>query len=315
MTTTADGSPVWHVSATSTPEALADWLELQALFDPGKSSSMEDLVGLLRSTGMVEEATSADDPFDRGSEASQEIAESALEAVSTRLNSCNGGYPFKVTSQSLTLKRGGASSVYSFLLLLSTYGKDAGGREDSGASLFELVAGNALKEYLGSGVNGARVFQFGFPRRLTPAQFPAALDKLCTELKEGGGTRNRPTLGHQKDAHLDIVAWIPMPDGRLGKVIAFGQCATGWNWQEKETELQADKWCEHWMLDAPPVDPVRALLMPHAAIGGDWALHTRYGGILFDRCRISAFSRTLNAAIKRRIAAWNSRVFAEEQAP
>ena len=276
---------------------------------------MEGLVSLLRSSGLVEEVASADDPYDTGSEAAQLVAESALEASSWRLSACSGRYPFAVSSQSLTVKRGGKATIYAFLLLLSTYGKDAGNREDGGAQLFEVVAGNALREYLGSAANGARAFQFGFPRKLTPAQFPAALDKLCLELKEGGGSRDRPTRQDQKDATLDVVAWIPMPDARIGKIMAFGQCATGWNWEDKRTELQAQSWCAHWMLDLPPVSPIRAFLMPHAAIRGDWALHSRYAGVLFDRLRIAAFSRKLSPAVKSKVASWNQSVLEKEQAP
>jgi hypothetical protein len=310
-----NSSPAWHISPTSSPESLADWLELQALFGPARTSSLQDLVTYFKTSGSIEEVTTADDPFDSGSERAEQVAEAAMDSLASRQATTKRRYPFSLTSQSLSVKRDGRSSVYAFLLLLSTYGPNAGPREDKGAELFELIAGNAMREYLGYSANGARAFQFGFPRRIEPSGFKDALNKLCLQMNEGHGSRDQPTRRDQKDAKLDVVAWIPMPDTRGGKLMAFGQCATGWNWRDKLSDLQAQVWCEHWMLSAPPVLPIKAFLMPHAPIDGDWTLDSRYGGIVFDRPRICHFSQRLPTSVKTRAAAWSTFVLDHEQAP
>src|SRR5262249_41510474 len=184
---------------------------------------------------------------------------------------------------------------------------DAATSVGSGAKLFEEVAGQALNSYLGGSPERPRVYQFGFPRRLLPTRFHEALDDLCAKMLEGGGSRTRPTTTRQNDAKLDIAGWIPMPDTRPGKVMLFGQCATGWNWEDKVSEMQAEQWCDHWMLDAPPVKPLRSLFIPHC-IPQDWLAISRYAGIMFDRSRIAAFSRNIEKELGANISAWSTEV-------
>ncbi len=314
MTGGRTSSPVWRIGAASPAEALADWLELQALFHK-RASSMQELISLLRFGGTVEELPSGLDPFDKGAEAVQAVAESALELTSVRLQACGPPYPFTVSPQSLLPRRLSRHSVYTFLLLLSAYGKDAAKGQEDGAALFEDVAGYVLQKYMGGNGAKAHVYQFGFPRRLTPSGFRAALDDLCSQMNEGGGSRMRPTRKNQKDAHLDIVAWIPMPDINSGKLLMFGQCATGWDWKTKLTELQAREWCEHWMNDTPAVAPLRTFHMPHTVSTDNWLEHARLGGIIFDRCRLTSFSRGMPASLTTRIRDWNDTVFARMDAP
>ena len=297
--------PIRQIAANASVETLADWLELVALVGQSKSASIQDLVSLVRLNGTIEELLDPDDPFDRGSEEAQETAEAAFGAISSRLRTCGDEYPFNVTSQSITAKESAVRSVYAFLMLLSAYGKDAAGSSNSGAKLFEEVAGTALNTYLGGSTTQSRTYQFGFPRRLLPTGFRAALDDMCAKMEEGGGSRDRPTSGQQNDAKLDIVGWIPMPDARPGKLMIFGQCATGWNWTDKMSEMQAGPWCDHWMIDTPPVKPLRSLFVPHC-IPDDWLATSRYSGVLFDRNRIAALCANMGGALRESVAAWNS---------
>ncbi len=314
MTRGRTSSPVWRVSATSSAEAHADWLELRALFNK-RPSSIEDLVSLLRSGGTVEELPGGLDAFDQGDEAVQGVAESALDIASVRERICGPAYPFNLSAQALLPKRLSRQAVYTFLLLLSTYGKGSAKGGEDGARLFEDIAGFALGRYIGGNGTKAGVYQFGFPRRITPAGFRDALDNVCAMMNEGGGSRGRPTRKYQKDAHLDIVAWIPMPDKNYGKLMMFGQCATGWDWESKLTELQAREWCEHWMNDTPPVIPVRTFHMPHTVTIDRWLEHARFGGIIFDRCRLAGFARGMPFSLRTRVKNWNYAVLSHMEAP
>lgn len=299
-------------AATTTTEAHADWLELVALGDADRQASIEDLISALRTTSSTEELPE-ERLVDRGSEQAQSIAESAMSlaeerglAVGRRAN-----YPFMFAGQALLAGRNAPRNTYTYLLLLSKYGEDAGPAGVNGASLFEDVAAVAARNYLGGDRTGAEIYNFGFPRRVSPTGFRAAVEDLCGKLGEGVGPRDRPTTRHQKDAKLDLVAWVPMPDTRSGKVIGFGQCATGDNWKDKVSELQSTAWCKLWLLDPLPVDPIRFFFVPHRINGSEWGQHAINAGVIFDRCRLAAHAGSLDRGLRERVTAWNNYVINE----
>jgi hypothetical protein len=248
---------------------------------------------------------------------SEPIAEAAFAEFDDRRRSCGAdplNYPFEVSINAIRLEDGADQSLYTFLALLSWFGKDAGPEGANGEKLFEEICAKASERYLGSPHSRVKSFVFGFPRRLQPAGFAAALDKLCNELGEGQGhRRGRPTLPNQKDGKLDIVAWRAFEDQREGKIIAFGQCATGNDWEAKITELpQPHKWCAHWMDDSPVVDPVRSFFVPHRIDQTAWSHKSRLGGILYDRCRIASLaSGFLDTALEAECVGWSRHVLQE----
>jgi len=299
-------------AATTNTEAHADWLELVALADSDRQASIEDLISALRTTSSTEELPE-ERLVDRGSEQAQSVAESAMSLAEDRGEAVGkrGNYPFTFEGQALVAARTAIRSTYTYLLLLSKYGEDAGPSDINGASLFEDVAAVAAKNYFGGDRTGAEIYNFGFPRRVTPAGFKAAVEDLCSKLGEGIGPRDRPQTSAQKDAKLDLVAWVPMPDGRSGKVIGFGQCATGGNWKDKVSELQSTAWCKLWLLDPLPVDPVRLFFVPHRINGSEWDHHTTNAGVIFDRCRLTAHAATLDKDLRDRVTAWSTYVINE----
>lgn len=315
----ATASPLTTPPASASGELHADWLEVIALDNPRHAASAEDLIGALRATGSVdalaEEGLSDDEKdigaaTDQGSERAQIVADNAVDLVQERAGSVlrPAHYPFITRGRSLTARANAAKTTYAYLLLLSQYGDKAGPAAVNGASLFEEVAAVAVENYLGGAKTGATSYQFGFPRRRTPRQFTVALDDLCVKLSEGGGHKKQPENRNAKDARLDIAAWLPMPDARPGKVIAFGQCATGGNWAEKLTELHADHWCTKWMREFPPVVPLRCFFVPHRLSVEDWYHNAIDAGIIFDRCRLAAYASQLPEPLKGRVAAWSAHV-------
>jgi hypothetical protein len=298
--------------ATTTTEAHADWLELVALGEGDRQASIEDLISALRTTSSTEELPE-ERLVDRGSEQAQSIAESAMSLAEERGRAVGKreNYPFTFRGQAIEAIRTAARSTYTYLLLLSKYGEAAGPTDINGASLFEDVAAVAAKNYLGGDRTGAEIYNFGFPRRVAPSGFNAAVENLCSKLGEGVGPRNRPTTSSQKDAKLDLIAWVPMPDARSGKVIGFGQCATGGNWKEKVSELQSTAWCKLWLLDPLPVDPVRFFFVPHRINGSEWDQHAINAGVIFDRCRLAAHAGVLDRELRDRVTAWSSHVINE----
>lgn len=132
---------------------------------------------------------------------------------------------------------------------------------------------------------------------------------MCSQLGEGQGCRvDRPNLSDQKDAKLDLVVWRPFLDDRPGKLIGFGQCATGNDWTDKLTHLQPLAFCGMWMLDTPLVEPVRFFFVPFRIERRRWLDATRNGGIIFDRCRIAIHAHRVDSKLMRECADWSSHV-------
>lgn len=126
-------------AATTTTEAHADWLELVALGDSDRQASIEDLISALRTTSSTEELPE-ERLVDRGSEQAQSLAESAMSLAEERGQAVGkrGNYPFTFEGQALVAARTAVRSTYTYLLLLSKYGEDAGPSDVNGASLLKM---------------------------------------------------------------------------------------------------------------------------------------------------------------------------------
>ncbi len=277
------------------PEVQADWLEWTALARRTGFVSWTSYQRDLNTAGSVDalDLDQEDDETVDGQEA-EDLLEDIVNEISRELRlrtkACGGAegvYPYQSDNDGVTYQPNDASLTYRFLLLLSLFGNDAGPKGSHPERLFEDLCSMALQRYLGDEQPGLSSVVFGFPRRILPKHFPKAVNDLCDRLGEGGGAADRPIKDKQKDAKLDLVAWRTFPDGRRGKLVSFGQCATGDNWTDKSHELQPPKWCRLWMQDSAGLDPFGSLFIPHRPIEDQWLVACNYGGVLFDRCRIS----------------------------
>ena len=231
-------------SPNDPPDEHADFLEFLALKSRSGSVSIHEYIKELKIANADETIADSDpDNYDSDEDLDQSepLAEAAFSEIDDRILSCGkdaNHYPFELSSHSLKALQNAERHTYTFLALLSWLGKDAGPRGMNGDKLFEEVCARAAATYLGGPHHQVKWYLFGFPRRVQPKGFRAALDKLCEELGEGRGHHTaRPRLPHEKDAKLDVVVWRDFHDRRQGKLITFGQCATGADWVDKVTEL------------------------------------------------------------------------------
>ena len=301
-------------SPTDPPGFHADFLELTAIKSPNRNVSIYSFIRDLRIASADEVVADSEDDTDGNEEdeASEPIADAAFVELDDRQSSCGpmGGYPFEISNNILAFRHDGDLSLYTFLALLSWFGKDAGPPGTNGEKLFEEVCAKAAEGYLGSPHVCVKSLVFGFPRRLLPKGFAAALDFLCQQLGEGKGHRtDRATLPTQKDGKLDIVAWRSFEDRREGQTITFGQCATGRDWETKATELPPPHiWCNQWMFDSPVVEPNRSFFVPHRIDKREWSHKSRLAGILYDRCRITGLATSANENLRSEWSAWSHHV-------
>ncbi len=304
-------------AASADPILHADFIELGALFSNDKSSSFEGYARDIRISGTTDALTDPDideDPSDCGGEQSEAVAMDAWSEIERRADYCGGDgghYPFEVEEAHITLKNKWQSSPYIFQLLLGQYGHEASTEPTDGARLFERLCTGAAREYLGGEDNGAMSRSFGFPRSERTG-FRRALRELCMIIGEGEVKTSAPGMANQKDSHLDVVAWLPFCDGKSAQLIAFGQCATGKQWDgAKLCELVPTNFTKKWLATSFDVDPIRMFFIPRSVKNSKWRNTAIDGGIIFDRCRISWCAGKPNVELAEELAIWSGRVHAK----
>jgi hypothetical protein len=253
------------------PLKLADWLEIYAMLSADGNSSQGDLESSLRLKGSLK-------PDDINVLCAEVFSEFEPRAIAAK-----NAYPFRVSGGVVSFD--GTiedSAAYIFCLCLSYFGsKLERGQTIFPRRMFEDLSALAARTYV-----GGKSYRFAAPRKDVP-EFRKALDLLCERMGEGGSCKHAETRSAQDD-NLDIVAWKHFPDGLPGKILLFGQCATGENWDDsKLMSLQADKFCQFWLSDFPPSPLIRAYFVPHRVDRRDWNKVILFGGIMFDRCRIA----------------------------
>jgi hypothetical protein len=302
-------------SATDSPEALADWLEMRALCAGDGNSSIEDLVRVIRRSTSTEGLADGAD-HDPGSEKSQAVAQDAFAEVEDRRKACGGEagfYPFDVGGSYIQLREGYKGSAYVFQLILTHSGPMLGVRKKREARaevIFEDICTEAAQSYFGGKDSGGRALAMGFPRK-THTTFPGAVTVMCAEMGEGGGCCEIRPGARPADAKLDIVAWRDFSDRRAGKLMGFGQCAAGKDWKEKLSELDEEAFRKKWLREQPAVNPVRLFFVPRRIGRPEWRETAIEGGVLFDRCRIAHHAGGLPEGLAARVAWWTEKAIEE----
>jgi hypothetical protein len=255
---------------------LADWLELGALLAKDRNSSYGDLERVLRRSALAELQT--DEEIER------KIAEVADE-LNQRSQSAADAYPFRIDGSVIGVRpRIRSLEPYLFCLCLSYFGdRRRPGDTIFPRRLFEDLSSAAAGNYL----SGAAI-RFGSPRsKGIPRAFSKAVTALCMEhIGEGQSFREQPVL-KAKDGGLDVVAWRDSPDRLPGKLLLFGACASGDDWDDdKLGQLNPDSFCKEW-LAVLPVSLIKAFFIPHRIEPIRWNHVSWKAGIIFDRCRIA----------------------------
>jgi hypothetical protein len=269
--------------------ALADWLELTAFDSADRNSSLGDLESLVSQS----EAYSNEDV--------DAIVTDVFTEIDCRSVAAGDGYPFEKQRSALIWKSNDiwqSNSAYIFCLALSYF--RGAGKRSAGVRperVFEDLCTQVAGLFIGNGAGGGAV-RFGAPRTSDEIAtgFRKAVDALCaSHVLEGVGFRVGQKAGATKDYGLDVVAWRHENDRLPGKLLMFGACAAGQDWQNKVQELQPATWCAQWLHEPLVSQVIKSFFVPHRIARTDWERWSRSAGLIFDRCRIARWSPRLAA--------------------
>jgi len=250
----------------SNPIILADWLEILALTSDDGNASHGDLQRTLNTLSVND---------------LDEICTECMGELNRRVSATRDKYPFTFSGTLLKTKGDWRDYIpYVFCLLLSHCDDET--KKIVGLKhevLFEELSCLAARNFL-----GGEVLRFGTPRKELPSGFREALAVVCGKVNEWTPTTNN-TLRRQ-DGGLDLIAWKHFPDEQIGKLILFGHCASGDNWDRKVNELQPHDFCSLWLGgDKSPI--IKTFFIPRRLDLDMFNFHAVSAKLFFDRCRIA----------------------------
>jgi hypothetical protein len=191
-----------------------------------------------------------------------------------------------------------ASVEYLTCLILSLFGVQ-GTTRDPG-KLFERITSRAVKGYL-----SGEAIVFGWP---TPAdadggddesQIKRKIKEVADDLGERFAESPPPRFN---DRGVDVIGWIPFPEGRSSQLVLLLQCYAGQDWKGK-LPVPLASWYQyiHWSFN-----PIAGFAVPRVIPERDWHEGSTDKGLLFDRARIvNLLSRdTYDPALADELTAW-----------
>lgn len=190
-------------------------------------------------------------------------------------------YPFR-TGSGIAALPDAADYAWTSMLLMSADSPVRSGVDVPYAALIhEQITAAALCRLYGS---GTRSLRFGWPSDVgRPREFSGAVRWLASEMGVPVGGAYRPP--YTKDGGVDVVSWLPFPDGRSGFPVTLVQCTVERDYAHKARDVDVRVWAGWLRLD---FDPTTALAVPEVVAAGEaWsALAART--VVLDRIRLAA---------------------------
>ena len=265
--------------ASSTRAVVADWVELQVLLSESPVAEQQ----LIRSQAAQSESEHGDVLTEPDLEAAdEEILESRSDELSQRVH------------EELAYRERVLGPLYPFELTVE-YGKWALGRRETSDSSEQAAHGAyvccllisaihsellpipschtlftrsakimQIESYLTAAeILGGSAYWFGYPRP-DHSNMLTAVQKLVKAMGLGVAPNERP-LGlspHANDGTVDIVAWRPFRDGQQAAIVAYGQVASGKNWDTKPIGAYVKGHFIPWFEKAPSHQYIELLFVP-----------------------------------------------------
>lgn len=279
---------------------VADFIELQCLLaqTPVSIYSLRSLFSMSDDEINNEGVISSDD-------LSLYAIEDGLKECDQRATFCPTKYPFKVNANSLEPQVDGGvnKEIYQFLLLSTRLNMNEQKMQagQDATKLFEELCAVVAGEYFG---HHSKAMVFG---TAGSGGFQQKVEDVISKLNLTS-TYKVPmgSTGRQKDAAVDIVAWIPFADKKDSQMIAIGQCKTGTHWEGMLSSTQPEVFFESYFSGKPFADVERMFFVCESYGVDRWEERCRKAGIMFDRTRIMEYvPANIDANLLSRIAEWN----------
>lgn len=192
-------------------------------------------------------------------------------------------YPFRTDGSRIHLMPDIESVWYEYLLLASLPEAPfrASRRFARVEYALDALTTEALMALLGP---TAESVQFAWPSSPDrPSRFPDAVAWLADRLDLPEGSGLRPP--RKKDGGVDVVAWRKFRDDRNAYTVVLAQTTLQMSFGPKARDIVPDQW-KAWI--AFGVDPMRALVVPHAITAGDTAWDDAHYSVhlIIDRFRL-----------------------------
>lgn len=288
-------------SISSNISELADFIEMECLLSEEESYSSMSAKSML--------SVGSDEINNEGIESEDDRISRRLEDVMVELKDrkrrCNNHYPFVIESHKIVLDKSNTQIyyIYIYLLLVTRLNMVTNKVYEGidGTLLFEELSEVVAKSYFG---DNTKSLLFGTSSDAI-RNFKDKINTLLNMLEEGGQFRiPEGSNGMQKDGHLDIVVMKSFSDRRGGKLVGFGQCKTGTFWEGTLSQLQPRTFMSSYTTCTPYHSPVRMFFIAESCTE-KWEENCRYGGILFDRCRLMDYlPLNISDSINTKIQKW-----------
>lgn len=310
--------PVNSPSTNDTRSRLADWIEFQSLTKSRRVATRADYLALY---DLLDDGRTDEHDLETGEGLEPEIlegvrstaADEVLDELEYRAVVLRGHYPFQLDVRDQTWsvspiagtldpETEAARLSYLFCLLASAI-RDNRFRGDDALTQAIPALFQAISARAAAGVLGGEVISFGWPRPGGTA-FQPALRDASRRLRLGKPLESIPlwSKGHEKDAGIDVIAWRDFADKRPGKLVLFGQVASGNNWTQKSVKNDTSCFLS-WFSQRPTEHFIPAIFIPfpqhhdcagrgdeafeNVAVADAWLREQQFG-LVIDRLRIVA---------------------------
>lgn len=278
---------------------VADFIELQCLLLRAPVS-----VYSLRALFSMPDDEINNDGIESSDDISIDKLEDGIKECEQRLSNCPACYPFGINANSIEPQPDSIKKeIYQFLLLstrldMNTQSKQAG---HNATDLFEELCAWVAKEYFGK---HSKSFVFG---TASEGKFKEKVEYVIKTLNLSS-TFKKPqgSTGRQKDASVDVIAWVPFSDKKDSQLIAIGQCKTGTHWEDMLTSTRPDVFFGSHFSEMPFAEVERIFFVSESYGMDRWEERSRKAGIMFDRTRIMEYVPSdLDEELLNKIIEWN----------
>lgn len=292
-------------------EALADWVECQAIVKPTYGCDKVTLLSALK-------IGSWEPPTEEIKITHDAVAEDVFVTLAER-SACYGrlGYPFDCDYAGRRLKfTAGEPWPYIALLALSYTNPKFKPRINlpTGGNLLEQLAWVGIDRFIGQPAaelrGQAACHHMGTPSLSgLPSYFCDKIDAIATQFNEGGKYQPLKSGHRQKsgDDGVDILLRRGFPDKRGAQFLFFGGCAGGENWSStKQYEVDPDKWLDVNFTEsfAGLRGMARCYVIPRQVGADGWLTLSKAAGMIVDRCRLAMMTHKSNSPMLTTAAKW-----------